>query len=213
MGLPRAAHGRPLRRGRSHASPVFIRLDGYTRFADRYNHAMGAHRNSAMRLWFSLAVLACVLSTVGCSNKSKQAVVYPQSWPVPQLSAPPGSFQAPLPPGLSIGTDPFLYNAYIVNAGLGGSGRSWGFAFSSSLSWPQLNDWIDQQLKPAGYMLSWRNRQSPQIGAIQTYYVDTACTQFIEITSVNGVYSYKATVYDHAQDPQFPAFARMQPIP
>ncbi len=150
----------------------------------------------------------------GCkSSAGRHAVEYPQSWPIPQLTAPPDSHRAELPMVFRGTASPYVKDGCIVNPGLQGSGRGWALAFNSSISWSELNAWVDQQLKPAGYMLSWRDRESPEIGAIQTYYVDRACTQFIQITSFDGVYVYQVTIYDHPQDQRIPAFARMQPIP
>lgn len=92
--------------------------------------------------------------------------------------------------------------------------HTWAIAFTCSQDWQAINDHLDQQLKPLGYLLATRQATPDQYGFVKTEYVDAAYKAIISVNEISGIYLLKAIVYDQSQDPRvMPIFTHGQPIP
>jgi hypothetical protein len=200
------------RRGEAMLRP--LRLDGGIRLVDGYNAWMGLYSNPAMPLKTFLVVLGVVVYVIACLMLTGcQAVRYPSDWPIPQLTAPIGSRTAKLPESAR---KDFASSSGVFNEGSQASGHYWVIAFTCDLDHKALDNYYDDQLKPLDYQVSARDVFSidpvTQGRGWVTIYVDTACTQVIQITSNDKLCVLSILKYDRPQGKRS-MWSDVKPIP
>jgi hypothetical protein len=161
---------------------------------------------------FVLLVIPVVLASC-LLHPGKGSMEYPPSWPLPQITAPPGSSQATVFNTLNDPhQDPRWMDGHPFKPGTPYACKMWGLAFQTSLDWSGIIKHFDEELKPLNYLLSKRMMDSGPQQIRETQYVNTELTSIIRVfESPAGVFNIQIKIYDSPQQ-RFQQL-HMQPIP
>lgn len=109
----------------------------------------------------ALSVVALVVA--GCPTAKEESpwgerqVVYPASWPIPELTVPPGALQLKLPDIEDPARAEWEEDGELIAAGQPPERRTWSIAFTYGGPGTDVQLHIDDCLEPLGFRVLWDN--------------------------------------------------------
>jgi hypothetical protein len=194
--------------------PVVMHLEG-NQDASKCNHLkedrkvsetdVGSHFKLIAGL-IALTFLQLSIGIAGCrTHVQKVPIVLPSSWPVVEISAPPGSWRAPLFASAIEKKKVYTIEQAISNEGKPSEGKYWAVGFNTDWSKEKVLEYYDTLLRPLGYLL--HNKSDN----VHMYVSDDGWTRIVIGYSPSYYWSLKITALSN--EPSYEALQRARIMP